>query len=191
MEGMFLSSENFNEHDLGRDGFFDGTQSPIPDGTELEAVVTDAFIGMEEGSAINILRIFVTVTTPGEFLGHKLRYKGDNIYGFDASKRDTVMKNLQLLDIQAGAPISNLRLQRMPTTEELTEHWVGRSHARIKVGAYTPEDEPTKVFNSVRGFGWLRSKIPATQAAAEQQVSQSQATSSPDPVKEKDDDIGF
>lgn len=147
-----------DDQDTYFEGFFDGTQKPIPDNTELECVVIDGFIGMEDGEALNVLHINIAITTPGEFLGQKYRYKGDDIYGFDTAKKDRVMKNLSVLDTQAGSPLARNKLAL--TTENVQEHWVGAAHARVKIGAFTPKDEPNKIINTVRGFGFLREKLP-------------------------------
>lgn len=149
------------EDDIQFDGFFDGQQKLIPDGTELEVVVIDGFNGIEEGKAIQTCFVQVAVTTPGEFLGQKYKYNA-KIYDMDAAKRDRAMKNLTLLDTQAGSPLGKGRLPL--TTENIQEHWVGASNARVKVGVFQPEaDERNpdpRPSNYIQGFGFLREKLP-------------------------------
>ena len=154
------------EDDIQFDGFFDGQQKLIPDGTELEVVVIDGFNGIEEGKAIQTCFVQVAVTTPGEFLGQKYKYNA-KIYDMDAAKRDRAMKNLTLLDTQAGSPLGKGRLPL--TTENIQEHWVGASNARVKVGVFQPEaDERNpdpRPSNYIQGFGFLREKLPRAEPA--------------------------
>ena len=144
------------EDDIQFDGFFDGQQKTIPDETELEAVVIDGFNGIEEGKAVQTCFVQVAITTPGEFLGQKYRYQA-KIYDMDAAKRDRAMKNLTLLDTQAGSPLGKGRLPL--TTENIQEHWVGASNMRVKFGLLVSEDDG-RAINFIRGFGFLREKLP-------------------------------
>ena len=163
MSEFFLGVASDDEMQF--DGFYDGQQKPIPDGTVLEVVVIDGFNGMLEGKAELTCFVQVAVTEPGEFLGQKYRWHAD-IYELDAAKRDRAMKNLTLLDTQAGSPLGKGRLPL--TAENIQEHWVGSSNARAKFSAWTPNDEPNKVINKIRGFGYLREKLPQNQAAVQQ-----------------------
>lgn len=147
-----------SEDDIQFDGFYDGQQKVIPEGTELEGVVIDGFNGIEEGKAVQTCFVQVAVTTPGEFLGQKYRYQA-KIYDMDAAKRDRAMKNLTLLDTQAGSPLGKGRLPL--TTENIQEHWVGASNMRIKFGLMVAEDDGREI-NFIRGFGFLREKLPQT-----------------------------
>lgn len=149
------------EDDIQFDGFFDGQQKLIPEGTELEVVVIDGFNGIEEGKAIQTCFVQVAVTTPGEFLGQKYKYNA-KIYDMDAAKRDRALKNLTLLDTQAGSPLGKGRLPL--TTENIQEHWVGASNARVKMGVFQPEADDRnpdpRPSNYIQGFGFLREKLP-------------------------------
>lgn len=157
-----------DEEETGYDGFFDGQQKTIPENTELECVVIDGFNGIEEGKAVQACFVQVAITTPGEFLGQKYRYQA-KIYDMDAAKRDRAMKNLTLLDTQAGSPLGKGKLPL--TTENMQEHWVGASHARIKFGLLVSEDDGREI-NFVRGFGFLREKLPQPAAAVQQATEQ-------------------
>lgn len=167
MSEFFLGVASDDE--IQFDGFYDGQQKLIPEGTELEVVVIDGFNGIEEGKAIQTCFVQVAVTTPGEFLGQKYKYNA-KIYDMDAAKRDRAMKNLTLLDTQAGSPLGKARLPL--TTENIQEHWVGASNARVKMGVFLPEaDERNpdpRPSNYIQGFGYLREKLPQNQAAAQQ-----------------------
>lgn len=166
MSEFFLGVASDDEMQF--DGFYDGQQKTIPDNTELEGVVIDGFNGIEEGKAIQTCFVQVAITTPGEFLGQKYKYNA-KIYDMDAAKRDRAMKNLTLLDTQAGSPLGKGRLPL--TTENIQEHWVGASNMRIKFGLTVMEDEQTgsaREINFIRGFGYLREKLPQKQAAVQQ-----------------------
>lgn len=166
MSEFFLGVASDDE--IQFDGFYDGQQKTIPDNTELEGVVIDGFNGIEEGKAIQTCFVQVAITTPGEFLGQKYKYNA-KIYDMDAAKRDRAMKNLTLLDTQAGSPLGKGRLPL--TTENIQEHWVGASNMRIKFGLTVMEDEQTgaaREINFIRGFGYLREKLPQKQAAVQQ-----------------------
>lgn len=156
------------EDDIQFDGFFDGQQKLIPAETELEVVVIDGFNGIEEGKAVQACFVQVAVTTPGEFLGQKYRYNA-KIYDMDAAKRDRAMKNLTLLDTQAGSPLGKGRLPL--TTENIQEHWVGASNARAKFAVIEPKEEEVlagkKPGNYIQGFGFLREKLPRAEQATE------------------------
>lgn len=158
MSELFLDMAS--EEDMEYAGFFDGQQKPIPDNTELDCVVIDGFNGMEEGKAVQACFVQIAVTTPGEFMGQKYRFNA-KIYDMDATKRDRALKNLTVLDTQAGSPLGKGKLPL--TTENMQEHWVGASHARVKFGAMIPDDRPDEIINFVRGFGYLRDKLPQQQ----------------------------
>ncbi len=153
------------DDDLMYEGFLDGKQDLVPNDEELECVVTDGFIGVKEGEAVQVCFVSVSVTSPGPYLGYKFKYNA-KIYDMDAAKRDRAMRNLTLLDTQAGAPLAKGKLPL--TTENMQEHWVGASFARIKIGVYTPEDPTKSPGNYIQGFGYLREKLPQNQAAAQQ-----------------------
>lgn len=168
------------EDDIQFDGFFDGQQKTIPDETELEAVVIDGFNGIEEGKAVQTCFVQVAITTPGEFLGQKYRYQA-KIYDMDAAKRDRAMKNLTLLDTQAGSPLGKGRLPL--TTENIQEHWVGASNMRVKFGLLVSEDDG-RAINFIRGFGFLREKLPRIEqpnATATGAVDPDSAPKAPEP----------
>lgn len=153
------------DDDLMYEGFLDGKQDLVPNDEELECVVTDGFIGVKEGEAVQVCFVSVSVTSPGPYLGYKFKYNA-KIFDMDAAKRDRAMKNLTLLDTQAGAPLAKCKLPL--TTENMQEHWVGASFARIKIGVYTPEDPTKSPGNYIQGFGYLREKLPQNYAAAQQ-----------------------
>lgn len=162
-----------DEDDIQFEGFYDGQQKLVPEGTELEIVVIDGFNGIEEGKAIQTCFIQIAITTPGEFLGQKYKYNA-KIYEMDASKRDRAMKNLTLLDTQAGSPLGKGKLPL--TTENIQEHWVGASHARAKFGVFQPEPDERnpdpRPSNYVQGFGFLREKLPQPAASVQQTTEQ-------------------
>lgn len=176
MSEFFLGVASDDEMQF--DGFYDGQQKTIPDNTELEGVVIDGFNGIEEGKAIQTCFVQVAITTPGEFLGQKYKYNA-KIYDMDAAKRDRAMKNLTLLDTQAGSPLGKGRLPL--TTENIQEHWVGASNMRIKFGLTVMEDEQTgaaREINFIRGFGYLREKLPQNQVAAQKEDKPADSVSS-------------
>ena len=184
MSEFFLGVASDDE--IQFDGFYDGQQKTIPDNTELEGVVIDGFNGIEEGKAIQTCFVQVAITTPGEFLGQKYKYNA-KIYDMDAAKRDRAMKNLTLLDTQAGSPLGKGRLPL--TTENIQEHWVGASNMRIKFGLAVMEDEQTgaaREINFIRGFGYLREKLP--QQNTQQPVDDGGTIAQKSAV---DEDVGF
>lgn len=165
MSNMFLNP--LSQDDLGYEGFFDGQNKTIPDNTELEFVVTDGFIGIEEGKSQQVCMINIAITTPGEFYGQKYRYNA-KIYDMDANKRDLAMRNLGVLDAQAGFPMTNGQLPL--TTENVQELWANISNARVKFSCFNPTNQQTgepelesdgslKMINSVRGFAYDRAKM--------------------------------
>lgn len=196
MEGLFLTQ--MTDTDLEFEGFYDGQQDLVDDGTIFDVVVIDGFNGIEEGKAIMTCFVSVAVITPGKFLGYKYKYNA-KVYDNDAAKRDKAMKNLSLLDTQAGSPLSKGKLPL--TTENIQEFWVGAAHAKIKLGQFTPEPDERNANprpgNYIAGFGYLRDKMPkATQepAGAKQQVTenkQAAATQQAAAKPEDDTDIGF
>lgn len=188
MSEFFLGVASDDE--IKFDGFYDGQQKTIPDNTELEGVVIDGFNGIEEGKAIQTCFVQVAITTPGEFLGQKYKYNA-KIYDMDAAKRDRAMKNLTLLDTQAGSPLGKGRLPL--TTENIQEHWVGASNMRIKFGLTVMEDEQTgaaREINFIRGFGYLREKLPQKQAAVQQPQQPQQSVPQNSSVAD-DSDVDF
>lgn len=192
MSGLFLNQ--VSQEDLEYDGFFDGQNKIIPEGTELNAIVTGGFNGIEEGKAVQSCYINFVISTHGEFYNQKYRYNA-KVYDMDAAKRDLAMKNLSVLDAQAGFPLSHGRLEL--TTENIEEHWAGKAHMRVKFGLMVAQDDGREI-NFVRGFGYLREKMlpPVGQqssqqvAAQAQQEAQSQQQYQGTPV-DSDQDIGF
>lgn len=185
MSDLFFNT--LPEADTDFEGFYDGKQELVPDGTVFDVVVVDAFNGQEEGTAVQKCFVSVQVVQPGPYLGYKYRYNA-KVYDIDATKRDRAMKNLQLLDVQAGSPLSKGKLPL--TTENMHEHWVGAAFAKMKIGfmAAKPDEAGSKDSNYIAGFGYLREKLPqqhATQQTA-QQTSQQEAKQ---PAPE--DDVGF
>lgn len=143
------------ETDLQYDGFFDGQNKIIPDGTELTAVIYDGFNGTEEGKAVSVCYLNIMITTEGEFYGQKSRYNA-KIYDVDAAKRDLAMRNLQVVDAQAGLPMTNGRMEL--TTENIKTYWAGAAEVRVKFGLMVSERDGKEV-NFVRGFAYLREKM--------------------------------
>lgn len=162
MSEFFLGVASDDE--IQFDGFYDGQQKTIPDNTELEGVVIDGFNGIEEGKAILTCFVVIAVTTPGQFLGQKYKYNA-KIYDLDAAKVDLAKHNLTVLDVQAGSPLGKGQIPL--TTESIQEHWVGASNMRVKFGLFVTEDDGREI-NFIRGFGYLREKLPQKQAAAQQ-----------------------
>lgn len=158
------------------EGFFDGVQRIIPDGTELTALVYGGFNGMEEGKAVNICKIDLVITSDGEFKGQKYVYK-PKIYDNDAGKRDLAMRNLQVIDAQAGYPMTDGRLDL--TTENIEDCWVGQAEVRVKFGHTvltenmdgTERDNPMEI-NFVRGLAFYREKMLPRAAAANAKPAQ-------------------
>ncbi|AUG84976.1 hypothetical protein MAELSTROM_57 [Pseudoalteromonas phage Maelstrom] len=190
MSGFFLSQPS--QDDINYDGFFDGQNLTIPDNTELTVAVTDGFVGIEEGKSLQVCVINVVVTTPGEFFGQKYKYNA-KIYDQDASKRDLAMRNLGVLDAQAGFPMTNGQVEL--TTESIQELWAGTAEARVKFGLFLtdPEGEPdgqAREINFVRGFGYLREKMVKPAGEEQQQVEQAaQQQATQDPVDEPEIDF--
>ncbi len=174
MSNMFINP--LSQEDLSYDGFFDGQNKAIPEGAELEFIVTDGFAGIEEGKSVRVCMINLTITAPGEFFGQKYRYNA-KIYDMDANKRDLAMRNLGVLDAQAGFPMTSARLPI--TTENIQSCWVGRAQARAKFGMFV--NEAGEGINFIRGFAYLRDKMirsdeaaPAAQAAQPAQAQQAE-----------------
>lgn len=194
MSDLFLGP--VSQTDLDYDGFFDGQNKVIPEGTELTAVVTGGFNGIEEGKAVQVCYITFVINAPGEFYGQKYRYNA-KVYDMDAGKRDLAMKNLSVLDAQAGFPMSAGRLAL--TSENIEEHWAGKSQMRVKFGLLVAEDDGREI-NFVRGFGYWREKmVPAHGQQTQQQQQQQKAKpqlvqsqqQSTQVVDDDDDAIGF
>ncbi len=198
MSGLFLSQPS--QEDINYDGFFDGQNLTIPDNTELTVAVTDGFVGIEEGKSLQVCVINVVVTTPGEFFGQKYKYNA-KIYDQDASKRDLAMRNLGVLDAQAGFPMTNGQVEI--TTDSIQELWAGTAEARVKFGMMVATTDmqgndlldadgnpTTREQNWIRGFAYLREKMvkPAGEAGQQQAEPQQQAQQASD-VDE--DDIDF
>lgn len=198
MSGFFLSQPS--QEDINYDGFFDGQNLTIPDNTELTVAVTDGFVGIEEGKSLQVCVINVVVTTPGEFFGQKYKYNA-KIYDQDASKRDLAMRNLGVLDAQAGFPMTNGQVEL--TTESIQDLWAGTAEARVKFGLFLtdPDGEPdgqAREINFIRGFGYLREKMvqPNAQSAGEQVQTQepqqqSAQQSAGGATDKNDEDIDF
>ena len=167
MSGFFLSQPKAD--DLEYEGFFDGQNLTIPDNTELTIAVTDGFVGIEEGKSLQVCVINIVVTSAGEFFGQKYKYNA-KIFDVDASKRDLAMRNLGVLDAQAGFPMTSGQIEM--TTETIQKHWAGQAEARVKFGLLLSTtdmqgnqkfdengDPKTDYINFVRGFGYLREKM--------------------------------
>lgn len=174
MSGFF---NNYQAPDTNYDDFYDGQNKILPDNCELTALVYDGFNGIEEGKGVQVCYLNLTITTPGEFYGQKYKYNA-KIYDVDAAKRDLAMRNLQVVDVQAGMPMTSNQLDL--TTENIDRCWVGKAEVRVKFGLFVSEEDGREV-NFVRGFAYYREKMiqPQQQQAAQtsQQLPQ--------------DDIGF
>ena len=182
--------QQVTEEQLAYDGFFDGQNIIMPDNTELEAIVYDGFVGIEEGKGLQVCNIFIAITTPGEYHGQKYKYSA-KIYDMDAAKRDLAMRNLQVLDAQAGLPMTTGGLDL--TTENIEQYWVGKSEFRVKFGLFVAEDDGREI-NFVRGFAYLRDKmLPRVGMQAQQQQVQQQHAQQHQVHQQQDDDldIGF
>ena len=197
MTGIFLGDPS--SIDTQYEGFYDGQNKTIPNDTELSIAVTDGFVGIEEGKSLQVCVINIVITSEGEFFGQKYKYNA-KIFDQDAGKRDLAMRNLGVLDAQAGFPMTNGQLEL--TTENIQEYWAGVSEARVKFGLFMtdPEGEPDNIsreINFVRGFGYLREKMvkaggapvesenPAPQAVQQKSI-EDEFNSAAD-----DDDPGF
>lgn len=177
------------------EGFFDGVQKIIPEGTELTALVYDGFNGIEEGKAVQICKIDLVITSDCEFKGQKYTYK-PKIYDNDAAKRDLAMRNLLVIDAQAGYPMTDGRLDL--TTEAIEDNWVGKSEVRVKFGHTvltenmdgTPRDNPMEV-NFVRGLAFYREKMLPRASAQKSKPQQVQHQVPVDDGLDEDMDIDF
>lgn len=151
------------EQDLNYEGFFDGQNKTIPEGTELTAICTGGFVGQREGKNTNECAINLIINSEGEFYGQKYRYNA-KVFDMDAMKRDLAMKNLSVLDAQAGFPMTNGKLAL--TTENIEENWTGKAQFRVKFGLMVAQDDGREI-NFVRGFGYWREKMvqPAKKVA--------------------------
>jgi len=183
---MFLAP--MSEQDEQYEGFFDGQNITVPDNTELDVVVIDGFVGIEEGKSQQVCFINISVTTPGEFFGQKYKYNA-KLYDMDANKRDLAMRNLGVLDAQAGHPMTNGQLPL--TTENIELHWGMKAEAKIKMGLFISTTDmngveltdeqgnpATNHINFVRGFAYIREKMikpGQAQQAVEQQTGQQQS----------------
>lgn len=170
MSGLFLQQQN--QEDLNYDGFYDGQNKTIPNDTELTCACTGGFVGIEEGKSLQVCMVNVVVTSAGEFFGQKYKYNA-KIYDMDAGKRDLAMRNLGVLDAQAGFPMTNGQIE--VSTDSIEQYWVGQSEARVKFGLFMtdPDGEPDGVareINFIRGFGYLREKM--VQAGGQEQNTQ-------------------
>jgi hypothetical protein len=167
MSGFYLNQPK--PEDIEYEGFFDGQNITISDNTELTIAVTDGFVGIEEGKSLQICVINIVVTTAGEFFGQKYKYNA-KIFDMDASKRDLAMRNLGVLDAQAGFPMTSGHIEL--STESIQQYWAGTAEARVKFGLLvsdTDQQGNQKVdehgqprvdyINFVRGFGYLREKM--------------------------------
>jgi hypothetical protein len=150
--------------DLEFNGFYDGQNRTIPEGTELTAVIYDGFNGIEEGKAVPVCHLNISITAEGDFFGQKYKYSA-KIYDMDAGKRDLAMRNLQVVDAQAGLPMTTHGMDL--TTENIKSYWAGRAEVRVKFGLMISEKDGREI-NFVRGFGYYREKMhkPASPAAA-------------------------
>lgn len=189
MSGLFLSQPS--QDDINYEGFFDGQNLTIPDNTELTVAVTDGFVGIEEGKSLQVCIINVVVTTPGEFFGQKYKYNA-KIYDQDASKRDLAMRNLGVLDAQAGFPMTNGQVEI--TTESIQDLWAGTAEARVKFGLFLtdPEGEPdgqAREINFVRGFGYLREKMVRANGQANEQQTGEQTSAEPQQQAQQASDV--
>lgn len=125
--------------------------------------------------------------------GQKYKYNA-KIYDQDASKRDLAMRNLGVLDAQAGFPMTNGQVEI--TTESIQELWSGTAEARVKFGLFLtdPEGEPdgqAREINFVRGFGYLREKMVKPAGDEEPQAEPQQQQASQQPVDDIDEDPDF
>jgi hypothetical protein len=111
------------------------------------------------------------------------------------------MKNLGVLDAQAGFPLTNGKMDL--TTENIQDYWAGSAEARVKFGMFIDEEDGREI-NFVRGFAYDRAKMrkPAVagqQQAGQQQTDQQQASGPAytDPIQQSNheqaatDDIDF
>ena len=201
MSNMFLNP--LSQDDLNYDGFFDGQNKTIPDNTEIEFVVTDGFVGIEEGKSQQVCIINIMITTRGEFYGQKYKYNA-KVHDMDENKRDRAMKNLGVLDAQAGFPVTNGQLQL--TTENIKDHWANKANARVKFGLLISTEnmdgspivdehgEPSSNhINFVRGFAYDRAKM-VQQGQQQQQQNESvqqQQQVQQQQAQQEDDDLDF
>ncbi len=176
--------------DLEFSGFYDGQNKIIPDGTELTAIIYDGFNGIEDGKAAQVCHLNISITTDGDFFGQKYKYNA-KIYDMDAGKRDLAIRNLQVVDVQAGLPMTTHGMDL--TTENIKSYWAGRSEVRVKFGLMISEQDGREI-NFVRGFGYYREKMhkPASPAAAPAPAPAAAARSAPAPAPAAGfDDIDF
>lgn len=123
---MSIFLERLSAQDEQRDGFFDGRQKLIPDGTELEVTVVSGFFGQREGAALMSAELNIVVTERGEFFGqiHMWRPK---VYDMNEQRSEIARKNLALFDFFVGYPIAS---GGHPLTDETIAHfWAGKAKA--------------------------------------------------------------
>lgn len=178
MSGIFFSKPTDQEANF--DGFFDGQNKIVDEGTELELTVYDGFIGQREGKAIQECFVNLSVSdASSEFFGQKYRFNA-KIFDNDAGKRDHGKKNLALIDYQAGSPLTNAQAE---LTADSMQQWVG-AVVRAKFGLIIDDEEidangEPKRINFIRGFAYCRDKV----LTAGQQAAQV--------VEEEDEPIDF
>ena len=204
MSGLFLSQPK--PEDLEYAGFFDGQNLTIPDETETTIAVTGGFVGIEEGKSLQVCVINIVITEQGEFFGQKYKYNA-KIYDMDAGKRDLAMRNLGVLDAQAGFPMTSGHIEL--STESIEQCWTGKVEARVKFGMLISDKdmqgnlkldqhgEPkVDYINFVRGFGYLREKMlkAGGDPAVQNEASPATAQAMKEPKFEEEDGedaIGF
>lgn len=159
MHGVRLSAPaaDFMSHN----GFFDGQQVEIPDNTELQVVVVDGYSGFEESRGISVCYLTLMVSSAGAYYGQKYRYNL-KVFDEDSQKRDLAFRNLQVVDAQAGFPLTRSGVEL--DADFIAQHYSGRAFCRAKFGLFVADDG--KRLNFIRGLGFDREKmIPSTQAA--------------------------
>ena len=167
MSGFFLNKPTLEEIDY--DGIFNGKNLTIPDGAILNSAVTGGFLGQHADSALMICEVNIVITSKGEFFGQKYKFKA-KMFDKDKDKRDEAMKNLGVLDAQAGFPLTNGELEI--TTDNIEKYWVGKAEARVEFGLLISSEDmkgnphldsegnpTTKDINWITGFGYLREKM--------------------------------
>jgi len=200
---MQVTLNPISQDDLDYEGFFDGQNLPVPDNSVFDILVTGGFEGIEEGKANHVCFLNLKIVTPGQFFGQTYKFDA-KIFDMDATKRDRAMKNLGVIDAQAGFPMSQGQLPL--TTENIEQYWAGKAYAKCKFGAFTPEDESgnpemdeegnLRVINFVRGFAYDRAKMlqPGQEnhtAAAQHEAPETYQEPAPEQADEDEDDIDF
>ncbi|MGL4735724.1 MAG: hypothetical protein ACRCWB_11725 [Enterovibrio sp.] len=188
---MAIFLPRLSQEDLAYDGFLDGQQRLIPDGTALEITVIGGHVGLKkETDAIMTAEIAVRVSEQGEFFGQEYTWR-PKAFDTDPRKSDLAKKNLAYLDYSVGSPIINGGLTLNRDTIEAcwsgkakaialfrtTESIIAAKKAKALERGEEPEDaEPT---NFIGGLKLIHPSQPVQQPMQQQQYQSQQPVQQP------------